>query len=160
MPILKFNKGPLAGQQVEIDREMILGREGDLAIPDSEMSRLHVKVRPLADGLEVEDLGSTNGTWIDGTQVFAPTRLAGGAKLEMGESVALLECDWIGQQTTTGAPTGHLGARFDSSDVAPRPSAAMGYRQSPATRLVGAQVATYLVIFTVAIVLVLYFAMR
>src|SRR4051812_5197962 len=44
---LKVTSGPAVGQSFEFDREIVIGREGDLAIPDAEMSRRHAAVRPV-----------------------------------------------------------------------------------------------------------------
>lgn len=147
MPLLEFSKGPLAGQQIEIDREVIIGREADLSIADYEISRRHVILRPVADGLEVEDLGSTNGTWVDDLQVVAPVLMLDGSTIELGESLAVLRLEGAGETVVRAVPQGISG----SNGARPRPAA---------TRLVGAQLLTYLVIAAVAVALVLYFAMR
>ena len=45
-------------------------------------------LRALADGVEIEDLGSRNGTFVNGRRIDAATRLAGGDTLKLGRSVA------------------------------------------------------------------------
>ncbi|MGI8631092.1 MAG: FHA domain-containing protein [Solirubrobacterales bacterium] len=63
MATLKVISGSDSGQSMEIDHEIVVGREGaDLAIDDAEVSRRHAAIRPVDGGLEVEDLGSKNGT--------------------------------------------------------------------------------------------------
>ena len=48
----------------------MIGREGaDLTIADDEVSRRHTLVRPVERGVVVEDLGSTNGTFVNGEQI-------------------------------------------------------------------------------------------
>jgi pSer/pThr/pTyr-binding forkhead associated (FHA) protein len=42
---------------------------------DPEISRRHFSVTPLADGVEVADLASSNGTWIDGVRLLGPVVL-------------------------------------------------------------------------------------
>ncbi len=44
----------------------VVGREGDIAIPDTRVSRRHAEVRSEAGTFTVEDLGSTNGTTLNG----------------------------------------------------------------------------------------------
>ena len=48
-------------------------------------------LRTLAEGVEVEDLGSRNGTFVNGRRIDAATRLAGGDSLKLGRSVFALE---------------------------------------------------------------------
>jgi pSer/pThr/pTyr-binding forkhead associated (FHA) protein len=88
MPTLHIKTGPLAGQQIEVKRNLTIGREdADLAIDDGELSRRHAIVRLIDGGLEVEDLGSKNGTLVDGRPIEGPTLMAGGARLEVGTTV-------------------------------------------------------------------------
>ena len=85
MPALILLSGPLSGQRIEVDREIVIGREGvDLVLEDPEVSRRHVAVRPREGGVEVEDLGSRNGTRVDGTPVGAPITLNRDANIELG----------------------------------------------------------------------------
>ena len=85
MPALILLSGPLSGQRIEVDREIVIGREGvDLVLEDPEISRRHVAVRPRDGGVEVEDLGSRNGTRVDGTPVGAPITLTRDANIELG----------------------------------------------------------------------------
>ena len=43
--------------------------ECDISIPSEEISRRHAQVKPTTDGVLVEDLGSSNGTFINGQRV-------------------------------------------------------------------------------------------
>ncbi|WP_328538453.1 FtsK/SpoIIIE domain-containing protein [Streptomyces sp. NBC_00344] len=67
-----------------------IGRSGDADVPldDPDVSRLHCAVTVADDGrVTVADLGSTNGTTLDGTHVDGrPVRMAPGALLRVGES--------------------------------------------------------------------------
>jgi predicted component of type VI protein secretion system len=79
--------GPAAGSEVEVERELIIGRrDADLAIPDEELSRRHAAVRPVETGVVVEDLGSLNGTFVDGARIDAPVTLTADATLRVGIS--------------------------------------------------------------------------
>ncbi len=59
------------GQETRISEPMTVGRSKDagLTIDDDQISRRHAQLKPLADGLEVEDLGSSNGTFLNGQRL-------------------------------------------------------------------------------------------
>ena len=81
MRTLRITSGPAAGQEMELENELTVGREGaDLVIVDEEMSRRHAVLRPVDGGVEVEDLGSTNGTLVDGRRISAPSRSPSGGR--------------------------------------------------------------------------------
>ena len=55
---------------VEVREPIEIGRECDgLLIGDAQASRRHASVSPRGDAVLVEDLGSTNGTLLDGTRI-------------------------------------------------------------------------------------------
>jgi hypothetical protein len=84
--------GPLAGQTIDVENEVVIGREDtDLTIDDVELSRRHAVVRRHASRLQVEDLGSTNGTYVDGTRIEEPTILGGGAEIQLGITKIVVE---------------------------------------------------------------------
>ncbi len=92
MARLRITSGPLAGQTVDVEGELVIGREDtDLTIEDLEMSRHHAVVRPFQSRLQVEDLGSRNGTFVDGNRIEEPTLLGGGAEIKMGTTVLVVE---------------------------------------------------------------------
>ncbi len=63
------------------------GRQGNLAISDEFASGHHCRFR-VAHGLWlVEDLGSTNGTWLNGRRFHAAQRLKKGDKIKIGQTV-------------------------------------------------------------------------
>ncbi|MGI8632119.1 MAG: FHA domain-containing protein [Solirubrobacterales bacterium] len=83
-----MTSGPAAGTTVEIERELVLGREGsDIEIPDSEASRRHAVVRPVEGGIEVEDLGSMNGTHVNGRRIDAPVLVDSSSTMRIGTSL-------------------------------------------------------------------------
>ena len=107
MARLRVVSGPNAGQTVDVDEEIVIGREDtDLAIDDEEMSGRHAVVRRHANRLQVEDLGSTTGTFVDGTRIAEPTLLGGGAEIKVGATVLVVE--------------GVLPVPDPSGDIAPR----------------------------------------
>ena len=92
MARLRVVSGPNAGLTVDVEQELVIGRQDtDLAIDDDEMSGRHAVVRRHANRLQVEDLGSTNGTFVDGTRIAEPTLLGGGAEIKVGTTVLVVE---------------------------------------------------------------------
>jgi pSer/pThr/pTyr-binding forkhead associated (FHA) protein len=88
---LEVVAGPAAGQRVELEAQLLLGRGEDGAGAlggDPELSRRHAEIVPLGDGrLLLEDLASTNGTWVNGVRIPRPTVLAPGDEIAVGGSV-------------------------------------------------------------------------
>ena len=67
-----------------------VGREGDARLlPDPSVSRRHCRLDVAHDGVTVHDLGSANGTWVDGERVES-AQLAPGALLRLGDARLLL----------------------------------------------------------------------
>jgi pSer/pThr/pTyr-binding forkhead associated (FHA) protein len=67
--------------------ETVVGRSPHCAvvINNRRVSRQHCSLRLAGDVLEVSDLGSSNGTWVNGAPVTQPTRLSAGDLVELGE---------------------------------------------------------------------------
>jgi diguanylate cyclase (GGDEF)-like protein len=84
--------GVEAGLVYSIDAdEIVLGRGHgcEVRVEDSALSRKHCLIRKKADGFFIEDLGSTNGTFVDGEAVSQPRRLEDGARIQMGRDTVL-----------------------------------------------------------------------
>jgi hypothetical protein len=87
---LIMQNGPNPGQVLTIqDRPQIMGRGtgSNIVIADKTLSRKHAKVWATPDGLVVEDLGSTNGTFVNRQRISGPTRLRPGDILKLGDNV-------------------------------------------------------------------------
>jgi Inner membrane component of T3SS, cytoplasmic domain len=92
MVTLRIVSGQGAGESIEVGREIVVGREGcDLTITDRELSRRHLAVRPADGGVEVEDLDSMNGTFVDGERLQGARRLDHSARLQIGGTELELE---------------------------------------------------------------------
>ncbi len=80
--------GPSAGDRFPVHVETEIGREaaGIRLSWDSQASRRHAKVSPTGSGLEVADLGSTNGTTVNGQRISTPTPLRPGDTLQIGST--------------------------------------------------------------------------
>ena len=63
------------------------GRQNDIALPDDEYaSARHARLEPRQDGVWLQDLGSTNGTYLNGTQLERPRRLTNGDIVRVGDT--------------------------------------------------------------------------
>jgi hypothetical protein len=86
-PTLRVTSGPAAGQSRDVQQEVVIGRESaDLTIPDSQVSRRHALVRPVEHGIIVEDLGSLNGTFVNGARIEGPATLSAAGTIRVGLS--------------------------------------------------------------------------
>jgi pSer/pThr/pTyr-binding forkhead associated (FHA) protein len=82
--------GERAGKRVELGaRPVVIGRvpPADLVIDDSQISRKHCRVSLVMDEVYVADLGSSNGTLVDGRRITQPALLPAGARLQIGGHV-------------------------------------------------------------------------
>lgn len=83
-------EGSLAGTVVPLgSTQVTIGRAADcsLVLDDDYASSHHTRLYPHEGTWVVEDLGSTNGTWIDRTRVTGPTVIAPGQPLRVGRTV-------------------------------------------------------------------------
>ncbi len=78
------------GEHYELDSaELTVGRGGqnDISIEGDEFaSARHVRIEPRRDGVWVHDLGSTNGTHVNGVRIDRPRKLAVGDVVRVGET--------------------------------------------------------------------------
>lgn len=63
------------------------GRQGSLAITDDYVSNHHARFHIAHGCWYVKDLGSTNGTWLNGRRIHADQRLKKGDKVKIGHTV-------------------------------------------------------------------------
>jgi len=89
--LLEMTEGADPGAQFALEGPVEIGREprGEgIVVIDQQVSRHHAKVSPAGDGAVVEDLGSRNGTYVNGQVTgTAPRELAPGDRIRMGLTV-------------------------------------------------------------------------
>ena len=140
MLTLEVTSGPATGQSVDVTDEIVIGREdAGLVIDDPEISRRHARVSPVDGGVVVEDLGSTNGTFVNGERASEPVTLKESGTIRVGTTslavnipiVPIAEGRRACARSRTSTPTSR-GARPIASDVtAPRAVAPAQPRRTP-----------------------------
>src|SRR5438874_2327362 len=78
MPSLVFLAGPIAGRRYKLgEGEYVIGRRSDcqIFVPDMRVSRQHARLWRDGDAWTLEDLGSNNGTYVNGLRVQGATPL-------------------------------------------------------------------------------------
>ncbi len=91
-PLLLVLAGEQLGKVVRLDAgDVVLGRGGDatVQITDPGLSWKHARVRVRGDGVYLEDLQSTNGTYVAGERIVSPTRLQDGDRISLGGRTVL-----------------------------------------------------------------------
>ncbi len=86
--------GPRSGEEIPLEEgEYVIGRSNDnpICIPDTSVSRRHVMIRQLGSGWVASDLGSGNGTLINGEPISDETPLAHGDVLRLGDSELMFQ---------------------------------------------------------------------
>jgi len=90
---LVIRSGVDVGKEFILDiNELIIGREqtADITISDPEISRRHARLFFQNGGYIIEDLGSTNGTFVNGQKISGPYLLRPGEVVNFGEHVSVL----------------------------------------------------------------------
>jgi pSer/pThr/pTyr-binding forkhead associated (FHA) protein len=123
---LEVAAGNAVGMSILVEDEIAIGREvdgpGRLA-DDEEISRMHARVTVGPDGVcSIEDLGSTNGTYVNGLRISAPQVLSLGDMIELGQTtLSVRELPNAGEPVTAAqAPA------IPPESAAPDPPAAAG----------------------------------
>jgi len=102
---LIVKEGPLAGQRYAVEGELVVGRlNADVTIEDPLISRRHALLRLVDGALEIEDLGSLNGTFVNGERISAPRRLGSGDVVAVGSTLLEVEAAPVVDNRTMVAP--------------------------------------------------------
>lgn len=78
-----------SGLDFTVTDATVLGRsdEADVVLDDPYASEFHLRLVASEDGLTLHDLGSTNGTYLNGRRVTAPAELRRGDAVQVGKTV-------------------------------------------------------------------------
>ncbi|HEX6221989.1 MAG TPA: FHA domain-containing protein [Acidimicrobiia bacterium] len=77
------------GQEFEVKDVVVMGRsdETDVVLDDPYASEFHLRFVSQENGMMLHDLGSTNGTYVNGRRISAPTQLRHGDTVQVGKTV-------------------------------------------------------------------------
>jgi predicted component of type VI protein secretion system len=87
-----IRSGPNPGKAFPVSKgEIVIGRDitNDIVINDAEVSRKHARVYQQGTNYILEDLGSTNGTFVNGQRLMGPHTLQPGELVLLGENISL-----------------------------------------------------------------------
>ena len=101
-PLIVMRSGPIPGSSFYLEKaEVTLGRDlaNDIPVPDQEISRRHARFVTRPDGVYVEDLGSTNGTFLNGVRISSPQPLNNGDLITLAEAT-VMSFEWPDQAKT------------------------------------------------------------
>lgn len=79
----------LAGQRFAIGTPVVVGRsdDADIVLDDSYASDFHFRIGQQEGKIVLSDLGSTNGTYVNGRRVTVPTSLSKGDSVQIGKTI-------------------------------------------------------------------------
>ncbi|MDY6872612.1 MAG: FHA domain-containing protein [Chloroflexota bacterium] len=90
---LTMRSGPTPGKVFPLEQqEILLGRDlaNEIAISDPEVSRRHARFLLQEENVIIEDLGSTNGTFLNGQRISSPQQLRAGDVITFGENIVVV----------------------------------------------------------------------
>ena len=82
-------EGPARGKSFDLGDELIIGRADKchLVLDDTYVSQIHARIFAKGDAFVLEDLGSTNGTYLNRRRITSPTELQRGDRVKIGKTV-------------------------------------------------------------------------
>ena len=116
-----------AERYVTVDGTLDAGREVEgLLLADAETSRRHLRFTVDGDVLSVTDLGSTNGTTVNGSRIERPTPVADGDTIEVGDTVIVVAShrEAVAPEHGAAEPAPGSTAAYPVEDSVPPPAAA------------------------------------
>lgn len=100
MPMVLVSEGELAGKEWTLDRDVtVIGRgsDCDIVLPERPVSRLHAQIERRNQGFVLIDLGSKNGTHVNGQELKQPYLLQDGDEIQIAMCVKL---SFVGAEAT------------------------------------------------------------
>jgi pSer/pThr/pTyr-binding forkhead associated (FHA) protein len=110
---LVFEQGELAGRTVPLEGTVLTmgrGSENDIVLAEHGVSRHHARIQRVPQGWVLTDLGSTNGTYVNGQRIQEGHLLQAGDRVTIGSTVV-----------EAGAPVLEEGEQDTTAPVRPRP---------------------------------------
>ncbi|HEX7507202.1 MAG TPA: sigma 54-interacting transcriptional regulator [Polyangia bacterium] len=137
MPVLLALFGPKQGLRIPLDGRLILGRgaTADLQLVDGKVSREHCRIDASGARAMIEDLGSQNGTYVNGEVISRSTPIGEGDEIMVGDTLLLVAGDQIevtnaryGAGTLLVSPQGRASTAMNPGSPLPGPSGRDGMR--------------------------------
>jgi pSer/pThr/pTyr-binding forkhead associated (FHA) protein len=132
---LEIVEGPGAGRQLPLGEPLVLGRAQDahLVLQDPQVSRHHARITPRGERAVVEDLGSSNGTFVNGAELHAPATVGPGDDILVGITVVeLRSLAQIAAQPSAVRPVPQaIAAEAPSAPQGPPPPAPPAVQRPP-----------------------------
>ncbi len=125
--------GPNPGTVFELTKEVsLIGRDvtNDVVVGDAEVSRQHSRLTRTPGGYVLEDLGSTNGTFVNGERLVAPQVMNPGDLVALGETVSLT---FDATSPEAAATVAQPAATAEPAKKAPRAAAQPAAQAQPAS---------------------------
>jgi pSer/pThr/pTyr-binding forkhead associated (FHA) protein len=173
MAALIVKDGPLAGRRFEVTGDLVIGRDAPgVTIEDAEVSARHAVARDMSGAIEIEDLGSLNGTWVNGSRIERATQLSNGDVVKVGRTsieVTGIVVQAAATVASAPAPAANAPMRAEAVGSVEPPAQPFGTYASVATkasrrrvqtRLLSAELATFVSVLTTAAILLAYFIGR
>ncbi len=126
-PTVVLSGGSADGQRFELLDTISIGREGtDIVLNDARVSRRHATITATTSGIYLTDLGSTNGTFVNGERIMGEVALNPGEMITIGETTLYVE------RPVTATIVGTTPPSSGGTVVGASPSAAVVDAPSPA----------------------------
>jgi serine/threonine protein kinase len=124
---LRVTAGNAQGTEIQVVDELLIGREapdeGKLG-QDAEISRQHARISQAGDEYVIEDLGSTNGTFLNGRKISRPEVLTPGDRIQVGATTLVVQVSVLSaaEMTPEAAVEAPPDADTRSSEHIPMPT--------------------------------------
>src|SRR6056297_2170937 len=108
--VLEIREPTGAARRVDVHGTLEVGRDCDgIVLDDPLVSRRHLVVEPATDGVLMTDVGSANGTTVDGARLEAPAVVAPGRLVRLGDSELGVHAGSVAAGPRTAAAGGGTG---------------------------------------------------
>jgi pSer/pThr/pTyr-binding forkhead associated (FHA) protein len=172
--LIEVVEGPGSGRQVALGQPLVVGREdtADLVLDDPQVSRRHARLTPTDYGAGVEDLGSRNGTFVNGAQIHTAVGAQPGDVIAVGAVALELRAQAELAERPSAVrpvPPALVAAAREPDYLEPIPSAPSERIPGPEERLAAyfdartkaqARLAPVAIFLLVALVVIVYLAVR
>lgn len=126
---LVIRQGPQAGMSFPlVGNQVVIGREEglDISLQDPEASRRHARISWQAGQYIIEDMGSTNGTFVNGVQITSPQILNAGDSVGIGQTALVFQMAgaYMGAPQAYQSPSPRVAAPVVEPRASASPAAA------------------------------------